>query len=70
MFRKPLRWLAGKIGLASKEGDDEQEGHRFVPSRLDFSVRSSHGSGNTEGTRELDNITEKAQILEREQRDN
>ena len=70
MFRKALHWLARKLGFTSKAGDDESEGYRFIPSRLDFSVRSSHGGGNTEGPRELNNINEKAQILEQEQRDN
>ena len=70
MFRKALRWFAKKAGLTSDEGGDESEDRRFIPSRLDFSVRSSHGSGNTEGARELDNINKKAQLLEKEQRDN
>ena len=70
MFRKALRWLAEKGGLTSEKDSGESEYHRFIPSRLDFSVRSSHGSGNTEGARELDNINKKAQILEKEQRDN
>ncbi|MFC7131779.1 MULTISPECIES: hypothetical protein [Salinibaculum] len=70
MFRKTLHWLAETVGLTSEGGDDESKGRRFVPSRLDFSVRSSHGGGNTEGARELDNIDKKAHILEQEQRDN
>lgn len=70
MFRTSLRWLAETVGLASDEGDDDSDGRRFVPSQLDFSVRSSHGSGNAEGARELDNISKKAQVLEKEQRDN
>ena len=70
MFRKPLRWLVKRVGFSSEEDGDESEERRFVPSQLDFSVRSSHGSGNAEGARELDNIDKKAQILEKEQHDN
>jgi hypothetical protein len=70
MFRKALRWLAHKGGLTPEESGDESEDRRFVPSQLDFSVRSSHGSGNAEGARELDNINKKAQMLEQERRDN
>jgi hypothetical protein len=68
MLGKALRWLARTMGHRS-QNDDESEGRRFVPSRLDFSVRSSHGGGNAEGARELEQITTKAEMLEEEQHD-
>jgi hypothetical protein len=66
VFRKTLHWLATKVGLASEGGEDESEDSRFVPSRLDHSVRTSHAGGNAEGTRELDSINEEARELEKE----
>jgi hypothetical protein len=69
VFRRTLAWLAQQAGLTSEERGEESGARRFVPSQLDFSVRSSHGSGDAEGARELDNIREKAQILEDERRD-
>lgn len=69
VFRKTLRRLAKRVGLTSEDGGDESEDSRFIPSRLDFSVRSSHGGGNAEGARELDSINETAQKLDKERRD-
>jgi hypothetical protein len=68
-FRRALRWVAEKSGPASRSGGEESDDRRFVPSRLDFSVRSSHGSGDTEAARELQDIEETAQKLEGERRD-
>ena len=63
MFRRVWRWLARKRGI---ESDDESAERRFVPSRLDFSVRFSHGGGNAEAARELDDIDSEARKLEEE----
>ena len=68
MLGKALRWLASTMGHRNQD-DDESAERRFVPSRLDFSVRSSHGGGNAEGARELQSINSKAELLEDEQRD-
>lgn len=46
------------------EDDEENEDDRFVPSRLDSSVRVAHGGTDDEVERELNKIEQQAQELE------
>ncbi len=66
MLRTIVRWLGNLLGQ-TPDGDNSEE-RRFIPSQLDFSVRFSHGGGNTEGTRELEEINTKARMLDEERR--
>lgn len=75
--------MLGRIGewltahFSSEQGGDEskaddtepaEKNSRFVPSRLDASVRAAHGGGGAEIERELAAIEAKARLLEDEDR--
>ena len=63
MLRGLRAWLRGLLG---GESDDEatDEERRFVPSRLDVSVRDAHGGQDGAGERELAAVSETARELE------
>jgi hypothetical protein len=74
MFSGILRWFAARFRSGEdttdegSEESEESEESRFVPSVLDWSVRYGHGGGNAEAEREIANIEEKAQQIEKHQR--
>ncbi|WP_049984865.1 hypothetical protein [Halobellus rufus] len=68
MIRSLWDVFLARIGNAD-DGDDADEGRRFVPSPLDLSVRVGHGGRDDEVVRELSKIDERARELEDSQRD-
>lgn len=75
MLRRLLaRLVGGGRGEETGKRDDEESGDEasedddsgFLPSRLDASVLHAHGMGNGGAEREIDQIEEKAEILEAE----
>ncbi|WP_257297971.1 hypothetical protein [Haloarchaeobius sp. FL176] len=69
MFRRLRRWVLEHVGGETDGDDDESESGRFVPSPLDRSVRSAHGSGDSSVDRELTRVQEEARTLEEGRRD-
>jgi hypothetical protein len=62
MLRRILAWLTGRgDDETDHEADDES---RFVPSKLDVSVREAHGAGQAAAERELASIEAQAELLE------
>ena len=63
MIRRLLAWLRGSPDGERSDRDAEDD-ERFVPSRLDASVRDAHGGGDAEAERELARIDATATALE------
>lgn len=62
-------WRRITARFASDRGEDEtSDGHRFVPSPLDLSVRFAHGGSTSDVQRELADIEEQAREIERQRR--
>ena len=73
MLRAILARLAARFGGDDERDgeeageDEENEGSRFIPSRLDASVLSGHGMGTAEAEREISTVQEQAEMLEEHQ---
>lgn len=63
MLRRIWNWVTGPFGRDS--GDEDA---RFVRSRLDDSVYTSHGGSGAEIEREMENIDRKVEVLDDSQR--
>lgn len=59
-----MRGLLTRLLGRSDTDDATDEDSRFVPSRLDESVRSAHGGGNADAAREIAQIEAEAKVLE------
>lgn len=75
MIGRLWRWLTGRADIAEddaaspSESDDQGEDGEFAPSRLDASVLEAHGMSTTHEEKELQNIQDKAEMLEDERPD-
>jgi len=58
-----IRRLLARL-LGRSDSDEADEEGRFVPSRLDASVRDAHGGAEAEVARELDEVSERARELD------
>jgi hypothetical protein len=59
-----IRTLLIRLFGRSDTDEEADEDSRFVPSRLDESVRAAHGGGNADAAREMAQIEAKAEMLE------
>lgn len=64
MLRGALQWLAARVRGDGGADDGGADGSRFVPSRLDASVRFAHGGSSADVEREIADIEADARTLE------
>jgi hypothetical protein len=64
MIRRVLNWLFARRDDDGEAEDKGENSSRFVPSRLDSSVRYAHGGSAEEMNREMAQIEAKAEVLE------
>lgn len=64
MLRRFLSWVRARRSDEAAAGDEKSAESRFVPSRLDDSVRYAHGGSGAEIDREMGRIETEAELLE------
>lgn len=64
-----LAYFGGSEDSDEESAEEGDEG-RFVPSPLDLSIRIGHGGSESQRVRELAKISEQAEDIESERRDN
>ena len=69
MLRRVLNWLFARRNADGEAEDEGANRSRFVPSRLDSSVRYAHGGSAEAIDREMAQIEAKAEVLEDQHHD-
>jgi hypothetical protein len=64
MLSRVLHWLAAVLDGDTSADETSESEDRFVPSRLDASVRAAHGGSGDTIQREIEHVQEQARQLD------